>query len=92
MDGDTLVLRDHRNFKTYTAKCVGQRSPVEREERFLIFARSQCGEEHYKCLWIKNRGDNALEFQIGAVTSEYHDETLCQTENFENGGNSSKIF
>ena len=64
IQGGTLLLKDHRNFKTYTAKCVNQRENVY-EERFLLYARTHCGDEHYRCVWIKNRGDNALEFQIG---------------------------
>lgn len=63
----TVILKDHRNFKTYTARCVGQRSPAH-EERFLVYARTQCGDEHYKCVWMKNRGNNAMEFQIGENT------------------------
>ena len=67
VDGGTMLLKDTRNFKTYTAKCVGQRSPVPgmEEERFLVYARTQCGDEHYKCVWLKDRGENALEMQIG---------------------------
>ena len=64
IQGGTLLLKDHRNFKTYTAKCVNQRKNAY-EERFLLYARTHCGDEHYRCVWIKNRGDNALEFQIG---------------------------
>ena len=68
VDGGTMLLKDTRNFKTYTAKCVGQANPVahsEDRERFLVYARTQCGDEHYKCVWLKDRGDNALEMQIG---------------------------
>ena len=64
VQGGTLILKDQRNFKTYTARCVGQRGPSH-QERFLIYSRSQCGDEHYKCVWIKDRGNNAMEFQIG---------------------------
>ena len=72
-----MLLKDTRNFKTYTAKCVGQRSPVViggdggtgSKERFLVYARTQCGDEHYKCVWLKDRGENALEMQIGEFGS-----------------------
>ena len=57
----TVLLKDNRNFKTYTARCVKQ----THEEKFLIYARSHCGEEHYKCVWFKNRGLNAIELQLG---------------------------
>jgi len=60
----TLILKDHRNFKTFSAKCV---NPTEwpHNDRFLLYSRTHCGEEHYNCIWLKNRGDNTLEFQIG---------------------------
>lgn len=63
----TMLIKDEREFKTFTARCVGQRKPVLEGERFLIYARSHCGEEHYKCVWVKNRGENAMEFQIGKI-------------------------
>ena len=61
IQGGTVLLKDNRNFKTYTARCIQSKS----EEKFLIYARSHCGEEHYKCVWFKNRGINAIEFQVG---------------------------
>ncbi len=64
VDGDTIVLKDQRNFKTYEARCVSA-ARQDDEERFLLYARTQCGDEHYKCVWVKNRGSNAMEFQIG---------------------------
>lgn len=74
VQGGSLVLRDQRDFKTYTARCaeavsVGDSDDDEVEEgRYLVYARSQCGDEHYKCVWLKNRGNNAMEFQIGGST------------------------
>ena len=65
VQGGTLLLKDHRNFKTYTGKCVPQTGSSVHPERFLLYTRTQCGDEHYKCVWLKNRGENALEFQIG---------------------------
>ena len=61
VQGGTVLLKDNRNFKTYTARCIKSRN----EEKFLMYARSHCGEEHYKCVWFKNRGINAIEFQVG---------------------------
>ncbi|XP_059091334.1 uncharacterized protein LOC131886899 [Tigriopus californicus] len=83
VQGGTVILKDQSDFKTYTARCVGQLSPIH-EDRFLIYARTQCGDEHYKCVWLKNRGENAIEFQIGTDTSDSHDESLCSDENFPN--------
>ncbi len=62
VQGGIVLLKDNRNFKTFTARCVKK---TQDEEKFLIYARSHCGEEHYKCVWFKNRGMNALEFQVG---------------------------
>lgn len=64
IQGGSVLLKDNRNFKTYTARCVKKQN----EEKFLLYARSHCGEEHYKCVWFKNRGINALEFQVGKFT------------------------
>jgi hypothetical protein len=68
VQGGTVLLKDHRNFKTYTARCIPKRiiqQSQPNEERFLIYARTQCGDEHYKCVWFKSRGINAMEFQVG---------------------------
>ena len=88
--GGTVLLKDHRDFKTYTARCVshrhvrrGRRQEEIHEERFLMYARTQCGDEHYKCVWLKHRGYNALEFQLGLYTSPTHNESLCDPENFQ---------
>jgi len=107
IQGGSLILRDQRDFKTYTALCVeshgveivpeleiiGARHKKEisddaklagnsvllhstpipaeaQEERFLIYTRTQCGDEHYKCVWLKNRGSNAMEFQLGKSSSQ----------------------
>ena len=78
--GDTLVYKDHRNFKTYTGKCVpGASNP----ERFLVYTRSQCGDEVYKCVWIKQRGLNTIEIQMSLFDSAGSaDPSLCRDENF----------
>ena len=67
VQGGTVLLKDNRNFKTYTARCIKSRN----EEKFLMYARSHCGEEHYKCVWFKNRGINAIEFQVGKSTATF---------------------
>ncbi|CAB4063576.1 unnamed protein product [Lepeophtheirus salmonis] len=50
--------------------------------KYIIFARTHCGEETYKCLWLKNRGDNALEFKLGSYSSKNPVEELCDDESF----------
>ena len=80
--GDSLVYKDHRNFKTYSGKCVPQSGSWD-QERFLVYTRSQCGDEQYKCLWVKERGVNTLEVQVGLYTSDSPDRALCGDENFQ---------
>nr|CAD7405107.1 unnamed protein product [Timema cristinae] len=63
VEGNTLIYKDHYTYKTYTMRCLGSDSGAG--ERFLVFGRTQCGEEMYTCMWIKRRGMNVLEFQIG---------------------------
>jgi len=70
IQGGTLLLKDHRNFKTYSAKCVNPKNWVH-QERFLLYSRTHCGDEHYRCVWLKSRGDNTLEFQIGKLAMRY---------------------
>jgi hypothetical protein len=79
--GDTVVYKDHRTFKTYTGKCVPHSSG--NSERFLMYTRTQCGEEEYKCLWVKERGVNTMEVQVSLYTSETHNDSLCGHENFQ---------
>ena len=78
--GDTMVYKDHRNFKTYTGKCIPHSSGDP--ERFLVYTRTQCGDEVYKCIWIKERGLNTMEIQVSLYDSSTPDESLCRDENF----------
>ncbi|PSN54332.1 hypothetical protein C0J52_10680, partial [Blattella germanica] len=59
--GSTCILR------TYTIRCLGPETATS--DRFAVFARTQCGEEMYNCIWLKRRGVNVLEFQL--VAGEY---------------------
>lgn len=54
-----LIFRDHSSFKSYRMTLVNQLS----EEKFIVLSRSQCGEESFKCLWIRKLDENILEFQ-----------------------------
>ena len=78
---DTMVYKDHRNFKTYTGKCVPHSEGYT--ERFLVLTRTQCGEEEYKCVWVKERGVNTMEVQVSIYGSEFPDISLCREENFQ---------
>jgi hypothetical protein len=84
--GDLVTYKDHRNFKTYYGKCVphsGGGGGGQSAERFLVYTRTQCGDEEYKCLWIKERGLNTLEVQVGLYDSANPDEALCGDANFQ---------
>ncbi|XP_044765249.1 uncharacterized protein LOC123321619 [Coccinella septempunctata] len=80
VNDDTLVYQDHSSFKTYTIKCADSH---QFENKYLVFSRSQCNEEHYSCLWIHKRASNILEFQI-SIKSSYMSNvfTLCHESNF----------
>ena len=80
-DGDTVIYKDHRTFKTYTGKCVPHNTG--HEDRFLLYTRTQCGDEEYKCMWVKERGVNTMEVQVSLYTSETHNDSLCGHENFQ---------
>jgi len=80
-DGDTVIYKDHRTFKTYTGKCVPHNSGSP--DRFLLYTRTQCGDEEYKCMWVKERGVNTMEVQVSLYTSETHNDSLCGHENFQ---------
>lgn len=80
--GDTMVYKDHRNFKTYTGKCVPRGGGSANPERFLVLTRTQCGDEVYKCVWMKQRGLNTLEIQVSLFDSSSPDQSLCRDENF----------
>jgi len=80
VDSSTLVIKDQINFKTYSSKCV-QQSP-KNPERFLIFARTQCGEQLFNCIWLQARGPNVMEFQLGLRPSQTPTFQLCDNDHF----------
>ncbi|KAL3290191.1 hypothetical protein HHI36_023550 [Cryptolaemus montrouzieri] len=80
VNGDTLIYQDHSSFKTYTIKCAGLQ---EMKDKFLVYSRTQCDEENYKCIWIHKRTNNILEFQIGTNSSDANNVfDLCHDSNF----------
>lgn len=77
-----LVYRDQNSFKSFRMTLVNQLG----NEKFIVLSRSQCGEESFKCLWIKKMHDNVLEIQTSSesplkLTSDH----LCNAEYFESG-------
>lgn len=82
VDGNTFVFKDRQNnFQTLTSKCI-MRQTSTANERYVVFTRSQCGEESYRCLWFKKRSPNILEFQFGQESTAYYSDSLCDDKQF----------
>jgi hypothetical protein len=77
-----LVYRDQSSFKSYRMSLVNQLS----DEKFIVRSRSQCGEESFKCLWIRKLDENILEFQVGSKSeTKLTNYELCNdSEHFDN--------
>ncbi|KAK4871785.1 hypothetical protein RN001_015909 [Aquatica leii] len=81
VDEKTFIYLDHNSFKTYTIKCVEKNNS---DDKYLVFTRTQCGEEQYNCLKIKKRSTNIIEFQLGTNFSKNKDVfDLCSETNFQ---------
>ncbi|XP_023332312.1 uncharacterized protein LOC111704325 isoform X3 [Eurytemora carolleeae] len=76
----TMVFQDKKNFKTYSAQCI--QGSEKNKNRFLIYARTQCGEELYNCVWFEERGSNILEFQLGLRPSQSPSFNHCDNDHF----------
>ncbi|CRK99969.1 CLUMA_CG013264, isoform A [Clunio marinus] len=76
-----LVFRDQSSFKSYSMTLMNQLS----KEKFIVLSRSQCGEESFKCLWIRKLDENILEFQVSSESSKkLTSDILCNDEFFDN--------
>lgn len=78
---NSLTFRDHNEMKTYSVRCIGP-DQGQSAERFPVYYKTQCGEEKYSCVWLKQRGNNVLEFQIGLQESDRFNYSLCSPSNF----------
>lgn len=76
---NTVVFKDYRNFKTYSARCV---KDLNDGERYIVYARTHCGDWTYNCLWLKRRSANILEFMLGLYPRETFDDRLCDADKF----------
>ncbi|XP_066997399.2 uncharacterized protein [Anabrus simplex] len=81
VENKELTYKDHFTFKTFNMRCVG--SDVGDGDRFLVFARTHCGEHMHNCIWMKKRGSNVIEFKLGQHTSTDLNTSLCSDSNFE---------
>jgi hypothetical protein len=75
------IFHDRNSFKSYRMTLVNQWT----DEKFVVLTRSQCGEETYKCLWMRNLDTNLLEFQLGSESpTKLSNFELCNDEKFDN--------
>uniref|UniRef100_A0A1B6CK21 Uncharacterized protein n=1 Tax=Clastoptera arizonana TaxID=38151 RepID=A0A1B6CK21_9HEMI len=77
---NSILYRDHTTFQTLFIHCI--QSYVGDNERYLVYSQNACGEDTYSCIWIKQRGLNVLEFQLGATRSKDFNNSLCSNANF----------
>lgn len=55
------------------------------DEKFVVLSRSQCGEQSYKCLWIRKLDKNILEFQASLESGKkLTSSVLCGDDEFHN--------
>merc|ERR1719414_2517698 len=76
----TYKERREHHFKTYTSFCVQQ--SFRHKNRYLVYSRTNCGEEEYNCVWFESRGLNIMEFQIGLRPSTTPSFELCDNSHF----------
>lgn len=77
-----LIFRDQTSLKFYRMMLVNQLS----DEKFIVMSRSQCGEENYKCLWIRKLDKNILEFQTSSASAEkLTSYNICNDEEYFEG-------
>lgn len=77
---NNIVYRDPNSFKTYSMTLVEKIN----EDKFIVFSKSQCGEENYKCIAITQLSENIVESQIGSEFSKLlTNYEICSSNNFD---------
>lgn len=77
---NSLVYRDPNSFKTYSMSLIEKLE----HNRFVVFSKSQCGEESYKCIAIAELAENVIESQIGSESMKIlQNFDICGGENFD---------
>jgi predicted nucleic-acid-binding Zn-ribbon protein len=77
---NSLIYRDPNSFKTYSMSLIEKIEP----NRFVVFSKSQCGEESYKCIAITELAENVIETQIGSESMKIlQNYDICGNENFD---------
>ena len=80
--GNTFVYKDEEhNYQTVTSKCVMRQTSTS-NERFVVYSKTQCGDESYRCIWFKRRSPNIMEFQFGQEASPFYSDVLCDDKQF----------
>ncbi|XP_050737672.1 uncharacterized protein LOC127009040 isoform X3 [Eriocheir sinensis] len=79
LGSDTALFRDYINHKTYSVSCV---QDMNDGERFIVYARTHCGDWSYNCFWLKRRSANILEHMLGLYPKETVDPSVCDMRNF----------
>ncbi|XP_065573218.1 uncharacterized protein LOC136035380 isoform X2 [Artemia franciscana] len=80
---DTLIregfmeYKDQRNFRTFSLKCLDGR-----DGRYLVYGRTQCGDEFHSCMWVERRSINVMELQFGLESSILPNRSLCNEGKF----------
>lgn len=77
---NSLQFKDHSSYKIYSMILVSQFN----NEKFVVLSRTQCGEEYFRCIWIRKLHHNVLDFQIGSDAADTLDAyDFCNNEYFD---------
>lgn len=75
------IYRDLSSLKFYSMTLINQL----KDDKFIVLSRSQCGDESFKCLFIRKLDTNVLEFQSSSESAkQLKNILLCNDENFDN--------
>lgn len=78
---NNIVYRDPNSFKTYSMSLIEKMDA----DNYVVYSKSQCGEENYKCIAITQLSENVIETQIGAESSKLLlNYDICSKDNFDN--------
>ncbi|XP_015903977.1 uncharacterized protein [Parasteatoda tepidariorum] len=78
---NVLIYKDHYRLQRISLTCL-RKEEGTKEDRFIVFSSTHCGEESYNCVWVKKRSENVMEFQIGSQPSHLYSDTLCHDLQF----------
>jgi hypothetical protein len=80
INNNSLEFRDHSSFKIYFMTLISLYS----KEKFIVNSRTQCGEEYFRCIWLKSLHRNILDFQISSdKTTNLNSYDFCNNKFFD---------